>query len=209
MPQVYFDFNDNSERVAIWKISENLKELEEFCRERFPIPVELNKWIVSRKLQWLSSRLLLNKLSPNTEFLFSEEKGPILTNKKIFVSVSHTNFFSCAIVSEQNQVGIDIEEINDKAKKIAKKFFHTTEFLFLKQEDTIELSFYTLLWTIKEAIFKKYHNMHLIFSEQIILKSIKNKDNYIIASVTLKTKETSFEISAKIYKIENHYLCIA
>ena len=209
MPQVYFDFNDNSERVAIWKISENLNELEEFCRERFPIPVELNKWIVSRKLQWLSSRLLLNKLSPNTEFLFSEEKGPILTNKKIFVSVSHTNFFSCAIVSEQNQVGIDIEEINDKAKKIAKKFFHTTEFLFLKQEDTIELSFYTLLWTIKEAIFKKYHNMHLIFSEQIILKSIKNKDNYIIASVTLKTKETSFEISAKIYKIENHYLCIA
>jgi len=209
MPQVYFDFNDNSERVAIWKISENLNELEEFCREKFPIPVELNKWIVSRKLQWLSSRLLLNKLSPNTEFLFSEEKGPILTNKKIFVSVSHTNFFSCAIVSEQNQVGIDIEEINDKAKKIAKKFFHTTEFLFLKQEDTIELSFYTLLWTIKEAIFKKYHNMHLIFSEQIILKSIKNKDNYIIASVTLKTKETSFEISAKIYKIENHYLCIA
>lgn len=208
MPRVDFNFAEDTKELAIWKIIENSIEMEELCRDKFIIPQEINNWTINRKLQWLSSRILLKELSPNIDFIFSEEKGPILTNEKIFVSVSHTNFFSCAVVSQKTKVGIDIEEINSKAKKIAKKFFHPTEFHFLENEMIDESNFYTLLWTIKEAIFKKFHHLHLIFSEQIILKSLKQNDDFFFAEVKVKSENKINYVDAKIYKIENHYLCI-
>jgi 4'-phosphopantetheinyl transferase EntD len=209
MPQVNFDFDNDIKNVALWKITEKIGELEALCIGKFNIPIEINQWNTNRKLQWLSSRLLLNKLAQKTEFLFSQEKGPIETNNKTFVSVSHTNWFSCAITSEKSSVGIDIEEINDKAKKISKKFLHASEFQFLQHENVIESTFYTLLWTIKEALFKKYYYLHLVFSEQIILKSLSLETSFINAIVVIKTNDLTFETSTKIYTIENHFLCIA
>jgi 4'-phosphopantetheinyl transferase len=209
MPQVIFDFIDDSKKVAVWKITENINELENLSKEKFFIPNELNSWVENRKLQWLSSRILLHELLPNIELIYSQEKGPIITKENIHVSVSHTNFYSCAVVSQNTQVGIDIEEINSKAKKISKKFFHPSEFNFLAHTFIDESSFYTLLWTIKEAIFKKFHHLHLIFSQEIVLKSLNKKDNFLEAVVTVKINSMPEDVNTKIFKIDNHYLCIA
>jgi 4'-phosphopantetheinyl transferase len=208
MPRVDFNFAEDTKEVAIWKIIENSIEMEELCGDKFIIPQEINNWTINRKLQWLSSRLLLKILSPKTEVFFSQEKGPVQTQNNLFVSISHTNFFSCATISQTSPVGIDIEEINDKAKRISKKFLHPSESHFLENEMIDESNFYTLLWTIKEAIFKKFHNLHLIFSEQIILKSLKQNDDFFFAEVIVKSENNINYVDAKIYKIENHYLCI-
>jgi 4'-phosphopantetheinyl transferase len=208
MPQVDFNFADNSKEVAIWKISENFNELEELCRDKFFVPQEINKWTINRKLQWMSSRLLLKILSPHSEIFFSQEKGPVQTQNNLFVSISHTNYFSCATISQTSPVGIDIEEINDKAKRISKKFLHASELQIQKNFPLEESSFCTLIWTIKESIFKKFHNLHLIFSEQIVLKSLKQNDNFFTAEVIVKSENKINNVVARIYKIENHYLCI-
>jgi 4'-phosphopantetheinyl transferase EntD len=209
MPQVIFDFFDDSKKVVVWKITENINELENLSKEKFFIPNELNSWVENRKLQWLSSRILLKKLLPNIELIYSQEKGPIITKENIFVSVSHTNFYSCAVVSQNTQVGIDIEEISNKAKKISKKFFHPSEFNFLAHTLIDESSFYTMLWTIKEAIFKKFHYLHLIFSQEIILKSLNKNENFMEAVVTVIINSLPEEVNTKIFKIDNHYLCVA
>ena len=67
MPQVIFDFFDDSKKVAVWKITENINELENLSKEKFFIPNELNTWVENRKLQWLSSRILLKELLPNID----------------------------------------------------------------------------------------------------------------------------------------------
>ncbi|MFN5629247.1 MAG: hypothetical protein ACK48W_08160, partial [Bacteroidota bacterium] len=64
-------------------------------------------------------------------------------------------------------------------------------------------------WTIKEAIFKKFHYLHLIFSQEIILKSLNKNENFMEAVVTVIINSLPEDVNTKIFKIDNHYLCVA
>ena len=53
------------------------------------------------------------------------------------------------------------------------------------------------------------HHLHLIFSQEIVLKSLNKKDNFLEAVVTVKINSMPEDVNTKIFKIDNHYLCIA
>ena len=113
--------NDNT-IVGIWKITETLDNLSKSV-SLSSTSKELLKNRKSRvhKLQFLSVRAILLELGYSVDSLSYQDNRPILNdNKKI--SISHSNLFSCVIISDL-RVGIDVQqEDNNKIRTIAKKF---------------------------------------------------------------------------------------
>ena len=74
---------------------------------------------------------------------------PYLIDKNLFFSLSHSkNYIACSI--SISEIGLDIEEVEEKKYKIEKKLF--TEFEEKSKEK--DLDYVYKLWTIKEAYTK-------------------------------------------------------
>ena len=96
--------------VAIWKDSESLEELISLNPQVSTIHLNSPK----RKKEYLSIRLLLKTILPNSQISYNKYGGPELVNKNI--SISHSKGLSAIIISDK-QVGIDIEKISNQTFK--------------------------------------------------------------------------------------------
>ena len=70
--------------------------------------------------EFLSCRLLLNEIAPNTLITYNKYGAPEI-NTDDFISISHSNNMSAIIISKK-RVGLDIEKISEKALKLSSKF---------------------------------------------------------------------------------------
>lgn len=137
---------------------------------------------------------------------------PYLDNIEKYFNTSHSNEYLTCVVSD-NDVGIDIEIISDKAKRIAKRFLHPDELKnhIVKHYNDEEL---TIMWTIKEAyskligqgLTKPFNTLKVLqkdgYSVVIdedkkgFVKTFKHEE-YIISVASYKLEEIANEI--KIY----------
>jgi len=113
--------------------------------------------------------LLLKEITPNTLITYNEFGAPELDNGN-YISISHSKKIVAIIISEQ-QVGLDIEKISDKALKVSSKFVSENNLNNLNKEKA------TLIWCCKEAIFKLHQKGNVDFKEDIKLTpfSLQNK----------------------------------
>ena len=175
--------------IAIWEITENLEELLQLSHEK-TIP---NFNTEKRKKEWLASRLILNEINPNYSISYNTFGAPEL-NDDSYISISHSKRLVAIIVSQQ-KVGIDIEEISEKALKVSSKFISTNNFKLLTAEKA------TLIWCAKEAIYKLYQKGNLNF-----IKDIKIPDFKISEKGILKAEFKTELLILNYQKIHSHYL---
>jgi 4'-phosphopantetheinyl transferase EntD len=107
------------------------------------------------------------------------------------VSISHSGAYYGIAYDETKNIGLDIEVISDKPRRIKQKFQNENELDF--DISDIEL---TRLWTLKEAVYKYLARAGVLFAEQIWIQ--KNDDHYtaeykvdgkIIEKISLKSTE--------------------
>lgn len=167
MPLFYQqDINENT-RSGIWRIAEP----EIF----FWLGVPLHKEITHphKRLQHMAGRFLLPYLFndfPNHEIAIADTRKPFLLGEKYHFSISHCGDYAAAIVSNYERVGIDIEIVTPRVKKIQHKFLHPQELLFVQdhpEENQVRLL--TLLWSAKEAMFKWWGRGEVDFSDVLRL----------------------------------------
>jgi phosphopantetheinyl transferase len=153
---LFYQHNINgSTKLAVWKI----EETEEFFLKKVSLRQEIRH--PHKRLQHLAGRYLLQLLHPDFPLhliAISHSKKPLLSNHEFHFSISHCGDFAAAIVSENRNVGIDVELITPKMGLIKNKFLNQQE---LKLLESYQLSFInyqllTLFWSAKEAIFKWY-----------------------------------------------------
>ncbi len=153
---------------ALWHITEKEEkllaqysfsgsELEELQQIKAP----------ERRLEWLTSRILLKKLAAGQGIVQAEVKKdlfgkPYLAKGAYHVSLSHAYPYAAAIIHKQ-QVGIDIEHSREQLLRIRHKFLHPEE-LSGAGNDLQKLGIY---WSAKEALYKLYGRKGLLFQEQI------------------------------------------
>ena len=80
----------------------------------------------------------------------------IFLNKNIYFNLSHSNNLAVCIVSNFDNIGIDIEYIEpmNNGLKLAKNFFSQNEYSnLLANPESVEKNFYRI-WTKKESILK-------------------------------------------------------
>ena len=175
--------------IAIWEITETLEELLQLSHVISTADFNTEK----RKKEWLASRLLLNEINPNYSISYNTFGAPELSNGSN-ISISHSKGLVAIIISQQ-QVGIDIEEISEKALRVSSKFVSTNNLNALTAEKA------TLIWCCKEAVFKWHQKGNVDFINDINLNQFELKEKGEI--------ECYFHeeiLILKYHKINTHYL---
>lgn len=128
-----------------------------------------------RKREFITARILLKQYFDDNVILTYKNKKPFL-NDHTYISISHKDEELVICINESVQIGIDIEKIDTKIKKIKTKFCNTRELFELEKNESIEML--TMLWSAKEAVFKCLDNQDDIYLKDISVTLINNEKGY-------------------------------
>lgn len=133
-----------------------------------------------RQGQWLAGRVLAHavaaELWPGAPNLLVRNdaatgrpfvEGPGVPAGAV-VSLSHSGAWAAALLATGGRVGVDVELVRDKARRIAPKFLSATELAGAQGVDTD--AHFTLLWSAKETLYKLAEQRGLIFKVQLLLE---------------------------------------
>ena len=175
--------------ILVWEITETLEEI-----------IALGEGINTdnytsekRKKEHFASRLLVNEICPTKTIIYNEFGAPELNNGK-HISISHSKELVAVIFSEK-KTGLDIEQISEKSLRIASKFVSARNLIKLNKEKA------TLIWCIKEAIYKWHQKGKVDFIKDIIIPELFAKKN---GKVTAYFRGRKLNLNS--LKINNHYL---
>ncbi len=192
--------------ILLWKITESLAELSSEVtlnpknQQRFNgMKSELHQ------RAFLSVRKLL-QLKGYTDFdLEYDQFGkPHLKDGK-HISISHSHEYATIIISDEI-TGIDIELQRDKIIRIADKFVEP-EWEFLDKESQEYIRKLTVIWGVKESIFKIRNEAGISFKDHIHVHPFEIKDQSGIAD--LHFQNSVFQFKYHFIEIDNFTLVYA
>ena len=188
--------NDNT-IVGIWKITETLDNLSKSVSLSSTSKELLkNRKSKVHKLQFLGVRAILLELGYSVDSLSYQDNTPILNDSKK-ISISHSNLFSCVIISDL-KVGIDVQEINHKINTIAKKFIGY-ETSYLTHDDFKRKS---IIWNIKESIYKIANINGLDYKTHSLVVPFNLSDNFTYSWLIYKNLKERY--ASYFFTIENY-----
>lgn len=176
-------------KIAIWKIEESLEELQKLASNISTSHIKSTK----RKIEYLITRILLAKKSPNTNIHYNEFGAPFL-NTGDHISISHSKEL-VAIILSKIKTGIDIEKISNKTLLVSEKFINKGKRKNLTQEKA------TIIWSAKEAIYKWHQRKKINFTKDIKLSNFKVEQKGVVKAYFKEEK-----LMIKYEKINTHYL---
>lgn len=152
--------------IFVWRIEESSLDL-------FDSVVIADKSVVRlagmksdlHRRGFLSVRMLLQQAGYSDNDLFYDDLGkPHLSDGK-HISISHSYNFATIVISTV-PVGIDMEKIREKMAVIAPRFMEDN-FSFPSSEDSEYIRKLTIVWGVKEAIFKVRNEKGISFKNHI------------------------------------------
>lgn len=192
---LYKTITPNSETtVKIWSITEPYKTL----KEGLSLKQESETRVLGMKSEihqrgFLSVRWLLAEFGYSDEDLFYDNAGkPYLKDGK-HISITHSFQFSAVIVST-NVVGIDIEKQRDKIAIIAHKFIDY-ENLYLKKEAAYYIRKLTVIWCVKESLYKLFGTQGLSFKSHCLTIPFNLDEKQTIAWIDYKENKKRYHIT--------------
>ena len=148
---------------------------------------------------FLAVRMLLQHLGYTDYDLTYDEAGkPHLSDGK-HISISHSHEFSCICISDE-PMGIDMEKLKEKTLKIASRFMDVLHLENLSITEKIEKA--TVIWGIKESIFKIKNEKGISFPEHIFENPFNLKDGMCSAELHINSAIETFKI--RFYKVEDY-----
>lgn len=171
---VFFQHQINEHtRLGIWKI----EETEDFFKENVPQHRDVTH--PKKRLQHLAGRFLLRFLFPDFPhhlIEIADTRKPFLRDAQYHFSISHCGDYAAAIVSADKRVGIDIEIPVEKIIRIRDKFLSDDEkTTFNLSENDADPLLPTLLWSVKESVFKWYGDGEVDFKKHIQLSNLQEE----------------------------------
>ena len=159
---------DKETTVKIWKITETFNELSQNI-VLGPESLARVKGMKSEIHQrgFLSVRQLLAAFGYADADLYYDDNGKPHLHDGKHISITHSFIFSAIIISN-NSVGIDIEKQRPKIEHISKKFIDY-EFQYLKANEPKYIRQLTIIWCIKESLYKQFAKPGLSFKQHILV----------------------------------------
>jgi len=182
-------------KVYIWKITESEKELSlninltNTCQLR----IDGMKSELHRR-GFLSIRHLMGLAGYVDSDLFYDQAGkPHLKDGKN-ISITHSYQFTGIIISQHDEVGIDIEKQRDKIALIGHKFTPMEDYAGI--ESTAELvKKLTIIWGAKESLYKIYATHGLSFMNHIYINDFIKTDSSATGLIDYEGTRTNYDIS--------------
>jgi phosphopantetheinyl transferase len=177
--------------IGLWKFEETTADLlPEFSGEELSDPAFLKYTHEKRKVEWLTTRVLIRQLIGSDYMISYLDSGkPILThNQYKHISISHSRDFATVILHEHLNVGIDIEETTRDYNRIEKKYLSDIELIQTNKDPQLQC----LYWCAKEAIFKLVDDEGVEFRQQIHI--IPEPENQYFAKFMSGKQESSYKL---------------
>ena len=177
--------------VKIWKIDESYSDL----LSPLDIKPQSLERVLSMKSElhqrgFLSVRHLLREFGYTDQDLYYDENGkPHLKDGK-HISITHSFIFSGIIISDK-EVGNDIEKQRNKIGIIAKKFIDY-EFNYLESETEDYIRKLTVIWGIKESLYKLFATPGMLFREHFLVIPFMLNDGETVAWIDYKDKKYKY-----------------
>jgi len=146
--------------IGVWEMTESENDLEkEFSKKTLP-----KFKSTKRQVEFICTRLLLNKINPKLNISYNQFGAPTINNNQN-ISISHSDKYVAIIISN-NKVGIDIEKISNKPLKVIQKFISKNDNIKVDQKEA------SLAWCAKETLFKYHMQGGIDFKKNITIKKI-------------------------------------
>jgi phosphopantetheinyl transferase len=157
----------------------------------------------SQQKGFLAVRLLLQHIGLSDADLIYDSNGKPHLENGTHISISHSHQFSAIAISTE-PLGIDIEIIKEKTLKIAPRYLNMSHLENLSLEDqTIKA---TVIWGIKEAIFKIKNQPGISFPNHIFESDFDISDKKTTAQLRFNDAIENFSILFDV--IENYaFVC--
>ena len=175
--------------ILVWEITETLDELKVLLGG---LNIS-NHTSEKRKKEQLTTRLLVTEILPNKTIIYNKFGAPELDNGQ-HISISHSAGLVAVIISHE-KTGLDIEKISEKTLLLASKFVSEKNLINLDKEKS------TLIWCLKEAIYKWEQKGGVDFIKDIIITEFTHKEHGKVIAF-LKNKK----LNLNYQKINDHYL---
>ena len=191
---LYKTITPNSQTIVkIWKITESYNDLME------PLTLKSESLIRVEKMKsgihqcgFLSVRHLLREFGYTDHDLYYDKNGkPHLKDGK-HISITHSFNFSGIIVSD-DEVGIDIEKQRPIITKIASKFVGY-EFEYLEENDADYVNKLTVIWCIKESLYKLFATPGLSFKQHTLVIPFTLEEASTVSWIDYKEKKYRYNI---------------
>ena len=153
-------------QVYIWKLEETAGqlldgiELHDSDREKYNILHHHEK-----RREFLGLRHCLKLHFGENPPVFYQESGKPFLEKNLKVSFSHTKGYSAVIISDQQEVGLDLELYRPGIRKVARKYMREDETKTLRTESEVE--HLLTYWGAKEVMVKITGNRRLDFRKEL------------------------------------------
>ena len=192
---------ENKAEIAVWQVTETEEEL----RNLVSVPTDELEEISlyreeSHRRQKLAVRALLNEVFEEKMYLNHHDNGkPYLENSVTNISITHTDKYVAIIISDDDELGIDIESLDRDFSVVAVSLKKKDEIDDLEKEKRNEqLAIY---WCAKEAIFKRMSQNRVVFAEQIEVEKFNlRKEGELEATFIHKDEhEEDFELEYMIF----------
>ncbi|HXH19589.1 MAG TPA: 4'-phosphopantetheinyl transferase superfamily protein [Chitinophagales bacterium] len=169
MPLIKIQHIAEGTALAIWEATESIDFFLGKLSPRFLTGFDNQRFSENRKKEFLATRFLVKQLSGSATLrLETRQNGKTaIAEGTHHLSLSHSNEMMAAILSEKFKVGIDIEEIHPRVKKVMSKFLNEPELCLLGSEP--ELWKIILCWSAKESLYKMLEQPGLSFRNNILL----------------------------------------
>lgn len=180
--------------IGIWKIEESREELLSLLSHREWIQNINTIKSESRVLEILSARILIKELTGEEKEVYYNYSGkPFLVDQSYHISVSHTKNYVAVAVNKEKHIGLDIEYISEKIKRVRSRVIAPCEYID-KENELIHL---LLHWSAKEAMFKF-----------IDVEGVDFLNNLFVSSFTPESKGSFMASEARTeeqYNFKAHY----
>lgn len=208
MPIIFQHTINEKARVALWRIDEPLS----FFAEKVTVPDKITH--PENLLRHMAARYLLHLLEPSFPYQkieIGENGKPFLSDGSLHFSLSHSGNYAAAIVSEDQQVGVDAEVISDRIFKVGPRFLSEQEFSTFEKsisafnENDVQRKWLIAGWSAKESVFKWQGKPGVDFKTEIQLLNVLNESSF---ECLLGKTKTTLEIQCRfIEKICLAWVC--
>lgn len=164
MPDIQI-INSNAVFIYLMEITQNrFSEYQEQLTEN-----ERSKMLafgnLQKRIEFAAGRHLKTTILGPGQIQYDNTGAPFITNGP-YISLTHSRHLVALGVCEEHRLGIDIEEISDKSVRVHQRFVSRNEYELFDTQSEEDM---TLLWSLKETMYKLSDRKELLFKEHLLV----------------------------------------
>ncbi len=168
MPFIHTENITEDCRLVVWQLTESNEELRKLLLPAADLTEYATISHPQKQREWLAGRVVLEQLLASVAQAFEgttkDAHGkPFLIGSDWHISLTHTAAYVAAVGHPTQPLGIDMEKVDDKLRRTARKYLNEAE-LANAGEDLTTLCMY---WCGKEALYKLNGRNQVSFRDHI------------------------------------------